>query len=54
MPQPKPNEKQDEFIRRCVPEVMKEAETQSQEHAVAKCYGIWRQHVKRRKAKAHD
>jgi hypothetical protein len=41
MPDVKPNEKQSEFISRCVKEVMNEGKPQKE--ALGKCYGIYRQ-----------
>jgi hypothetical protein len=43
MPTPRKNESQDEFLNRCIPEVMKEKTTKSKEHAVAKCIGMYRE-----------
>lgn len=40
MPKPKPNEKESEYISRCVKQVMGEGKTQDQ--ALGQCYGMWR------------
>lgn len=40
MPTPKPNEKESDYISRCVKEVMAEGATQEQ--ALGKCYGMWK------------
>ena len=45
MPEPKAGESQNDFIARCVPAVMDEGKTQDQ--ALGKCYGIWRQSKKK-------
>lgn len=45
MSEPKSNESQNEFISRCVSEVMSEGKTQKQ--ALGQCYCIWRQHKKK-------
>jgi hypothetical protein len=45
MPEPKAGESQNNFIARCVPIVMDEGNTQDQ--ALGKCYGIWRQSKKK-------
>jgi SPP1 gp7 family putative phage head morphogenesis protein len=47
MPSVKPNETRSKYMARCVPYVMGEKGTASQAHAVAKCSGMWRQHLKR-------
>lgn len=39
MPKPAAGEKQNNFINRCVKQVMNEGSTQDQ--ALGKCYGIW-------------
>jgi hypothetical protein len=40
MPDPKPNETEQEFVNRCIPYMMKEGKTQ--EEAAGACYGIYR------------
>ena len=47
MPKPKPDEKQDQYISRCVAQVMGEGKTQQQ--ALGQCFGMWRQHQKKSK-----
>jgi hypothetical protein len=42
MPTPKPNEKQSDYISRCVKEVMNEENT-NKEQALGKCYGMFRE-----------
>jgi DNA topoisomerase-1 len=42
MPTPKPGEKEEDYIPRCVREVMGEGSTQQQ--ALGKCYGMFREH----------
>ena len=41
MPKPKPFERQDDFIERCIPELLDEGKPRDQ--AVAQCYAIWNQ-----------
>lgn len=43
MPRVERGESRSKFIRRCVPIVLKEKRTKGQDHAVAKCNGIWEQ-----------
>jgi hypothetical protein len=45
MPNPGKNEKQSEFISRCVPILMDEGKTQNQ--ALGQCYGVWKQAKKK-------
>lgn len=40
MPKPKKDEKRKDFIKRCIPIVMKEGA--EKEHAIGKCYGIFK------------
>jgi len=49
MPTPKPKETQQEFISRCISYVIKE-EGLDKDQAAGKCYGIWRQHKKKKKS----
>lgn len=42
MPKPKGGEKEEDFIGRCVSEIIHEGKL-TQEQALGKCYGIWRQ-----------
>ena len=42
MPTPKKDEKQKEFISRCIPVVMDDGTADNQAQAVAICYSIWR------------
>jgi GMP synthase-like glutamine amidotransferase len=44
MPSIKPNENKEDWIKRCVPVVMKEGKTQKQ--ALGQCYGMWRENGK--------
>jgi hypothetical protein len=44
MPLPKKNEKQTEYISRCIKEVMNEGKTQEQ--ALGKCYGMFKEYTK--------
>jgi len=46
MPSPKGGESKKKFISRCIPIVIKEGA--EQDHAVAKCNGIWRQSLKKK------
>jgi len=50
MPSVKPNEKQSDYISRCVSYCM-DKEGLDQKAAVGKCYGLWKQHLKNKKAK---
>lgn len=43
MPKPQENEKKNDFIRRCVHELVHE-EGKSPKQAVGMCYGIWNTH----------
>lgn len=47
MPTVNPNEDRKSFVARCIPIVIKEGA--EKDHAVAKCFGIFRQHKKRKK-----
>lgn len=40
MPQPKPFERQEDFINRCIPELI-EKENMDREQATAVCYSYW-------------
>ena len=44
MPTPRNNESKKDFIKRCIPIMI--AEGNKQDHAIAKCNGIWNQSVK--------
>ena len=50
MPSVKPKEKQSDYINRCVPYVMKH-EGLTQQQALGKCYGMYRQHKKHKQSK---
>lgn len=52
MPTPKLNEKQDEYIGRCVKQIMAEGKTQDQ--ALGQCEGMWRQAKKTEILKSLD
>lgn len=52
MPKPQKNEKQNEYISRCVAVVMKEGKTQKQ--ALGQCYGMWQQSKKKKQAKGDN
>ena len=43
MPAPKRNEKEKDFISRCIPYVLKEGTAKDNKQATAICYSIWRQ-----------
>lgn len=43
MPKPGKNENQDQFIARCIPELVGEGREQGQ--AVAICYSMWNEHT---------
>lgn len=43
MPEPKKGESKNEYIGRCVSYVMNEDPNIKQDHALAKCYGMWEQ-----------
>ena len=47
MPSPKPNEKESDFISRCVPYVKKEHPDWEQDKCTAVCYSIWRESKKK-------
>ena len=46
MPYPKEGESKDAYISRCIPYVMHEDPDMKQDHAAAKCYGMWDQSKK--------
>lgn len=46
MPSPKEEETKKKFVSRCIPIVIKEGA--DQDHAIAKCNGIWRQSLKKK------
>ena len=48
MPTPNENESRDDYMKRCVPQVMGEGLTQEQ--AVGKCEGMFDQHLHKRHA----
>ena len=48
MPTPKPNETKKEFMKRCIPIVLKEPDTKDSGHAWQKCNGIWEQSKKKK------
>lgn len=48
MPTPGKNEKQDEFINRCIPIVMKEGTAEDNKQAAAICFSMWREHMKKK------
>ena len=48
MPTPKPNEKKEDFIARCIPYVMKHENIKDKGHAWQKCNGIWKQNKKKK------
>lgn len=50
MPEPKPNEEKQEFISRCIEYVM-DKEGLDKDQAAGKCYGIWREHEKKKSGK---
>jgi hypothetical protein len=50
MPSVQKNEKQDHYMHRCVPVLIKEGKKQNQ--AVAQCLSMYKQHWKRKKSKA--
>lgn len=52
MPTPKKNEKQKDFIKRCIPFVIDEGTTKDPKQATAICFSIWKRSKK--KAKGED
>ena len=44
MPKPRPNESRDEFMERCIPQVIEDGTAESQEQAVAICSSLWEEH----------
>lgn len=42
MPTPQSGESRDDFVSRCIPEVLRDETAESQEQAVAICFDIWR------------
>ena len=47
MPEPNANEKESEFIARCVPIVMKDNPKMDNKQAVAVCFSTWREKRKK-------
>ena len=47
MPEPRKGEKKSSYISRAI-SYMVRVEGMKRDHAVAKAYGMWRQHLKRR------
>jgi hypothetical protein len=52
MPTPNKNEKQKDYMKRCVPMVMDEGTVKNNKQAVAVCYSLWRQHKGKSKSEA--
>ena len=53
MPTPRRGESKNAFIHRCIPYVVRESNGKvTGSHAVAKCFGIWRQWVKTKRKNA--
>lgn len=48
MPTPNPNEKQDDYISRCIPIVMKEGTAKDNKQAAAICHSMWDEHKKKK------
>lgn len=48
MPTPKPNEKEEDYISRCIPIVINEGTTKDPKQASAICYSMWREHKKKK------
>jgi len=44
MPKPQPDEKESDFINRCIPFVIKEGTAKDEIQAAAICYNLWKQH----------
>lgn len=42
MPTPTPNEKRSDFIKRCIPQVIRDGTTNDTEQAAAICFELWR------------
>ncbi len=47
MPQPRPGEKQSEYLRRAIHVIGQEEPGSELKYRVAKAYGMWRQHLKK-------
>lgn len=50
MPEPGKNEKEEDFISRCVPIVIEEGTAKDNDQAVAICYSLWREHKKKKES----
>lgn len=48
MPEPKNDEKRDDFVSRCIPVVLNEGVIDDVSHAAAKCHGIFDQWLKKK------
>jgi len=46
MPSPKPNEKKEEYIKRCIPIVLHEGTAKDGSQASAICHSMWDKHSK--------
>ena len=54
MPTPNKGEKQKDYMKRCVPMVMKEGTAQDNKQAVAICFSMWKQHKNKKKSRASE
>lgn len=53
MPSVKPNEKKEDYISRCIAFVT-DKEGLKGDAAAGKCYGLWRQYLKNKRAKGEE
>jgi hypothetical protein len=54
MPTPNKNEKQKDYVARCIPTVMKEGTAKDQKQAAAICFSMWKQHKNKKKSRAEE
>jgi len=54
MPTPNKGEKQKDYMKRCVPAVIKDGTTKDNKQAVAICFSMWRQHQNKKKSRASE
>jgi hypothetical protein len=47
MPKPRKNETRKQFISRCIPYVHKERPSWENDHIIAYCFGVWKEHLKK-------
>lgn len=46
MPKPIPGQSEEDFMGKCIPQVLNDGTAENQQQAVAICYSIWEEHKK--------